>query len=145
MMSVIVYRVPEWGNATLIELLWLAMGLAGIAITLPNFIRLTSVKTMLEVVSLLDERRKEAAILIFHAHIRRELLRLVQMAAVVGLGIWAVTQASVTTPTYITWTNIIVTTIFFLVIGINVFQSFQDALIRREVTAILYREQASRT
>jgi hypothetical protein len=135
--STVTFRVPEWGNVTVIEAGWTLIGLIGVIVTTLALLRIKGDGLALALEPDGHPERRRAAELVWRSHLRREALRMVQNLMIVGVGVWSMTQAPVVRPAVATVTTLIITGTFMVMVGITVIQSVQDGRARREITDIL--------
>lgn len=133
------YQVPEWGNATLIELTWLFLGTVGFAVTLASLLFIARDRMVFyRSLGLIDGTgRREAARLLWRSHLRREAGRVFQMAIMLSIGVWACLQPPIVRPTVTTPTGLILTFALFVWASFATGQSIADSLVRRRITEIL--------
>lgn len=141
-----VYRVPEWGNATLVEISWTLLGFVGLVATLIAMMRILQDRQAFyaEVERMWNPSKRRAARLLWRAHIRREAFRAFQMAIMLGIGLYAIDQPPLTRPTATTLTGMLITFAFFVWAAGTVFQSIADTHVRHELTEILDHEEGKR-
>lgn len=132
----IVFHVPQWGNATLLEILWTLIGLGILAVTVPNYF---SIRKDLRVPAALSEKREQlAAKVIVEGHIRREMLRILKGMTIVTIGLismWVPNE-----PHHATTIGgvDVITTVGFFTIGILIaVQSYLDKVGRNVVHELL--------
>jgi hypothetical protein len=77
-------EVPQWENATLIEVIWLVSGLFALTLTL---LRLP---VLLRDYRYAQERGDGDLCVISRSYLRREIVRIAQAGAVIAIGVYAV-------------------------------------------------------
>ena len=104
MLGVTTINIPAWGDATLIELVWLSAGLATLAFTLGHLRDLIDDWQVAR-----DTHRPVLSQLAFD-YVRRELTRLANGLIILGVGVWAITEPpALPGPARTTVTGLVVT------------------------------------
>lgn len=134
----LVIRIPEWGNATLIEGVWTSIGVVGLVATILGVRRVKNDQLAFQLPRRHEELKyRKAARLVWRSHLRREALRFVQMGFITAIGVWGMTQPSLVHPAVITVTGLLITGFLVVVVAINVVQSVLDGRVRSELTDLL--------
>jgi ABC-type multidrug transport system fused ATPase/permease subunit len=129
--------IPTWGSASVIDVIWTAIGLCGF-----TFVA-WGLHGSIENMQLLAERHFEdpeermAAVQITRNYVIHDLLRLLSMNLIIILGVIALMQDG---PKQITITAFAVTTLLFLVMIIVAFHSYLDQRQRRKLRVIFDKE-----
>lgn len=133
------FRVPEWGTVTLVELIWLVLGVLGVAITAAALVLIARDRRVFyaNIGTGLDPTRREAVHLLWRSHLLREAGRVFQMTIMLSIGAWACTQPPLVRPTITTPTGLIITFALFVWAAFAAGQSIADSLVRRRITEIL--------
>ncbi len=134
-----VVRIPEWGNANILEILWTGIGLVTLLIVTWNY---SGAKQDLVVPARLeDEYAREAAEMIRRGYIRREAVRFVTALLILATGVTGDVVASARHPTVTTLTGLVTTTAFFLIGLMTTAQSFFDQRDRHDIRDLLLRSR----
>ncbi len=134
-----VVRIPEWGNANILEILWTGIGLVTLLIVTWNY---SGAKQDLVVpVHLEDVYAREAAATIRRGYIRREAVRFVTALLILATGVTGDVVASARHPTVTTLTGLVTTTAFFLIGLMTTAQSFFDQRDRHDIRDLLLKSR----
>lgn len=126
--------VPAIGSATLIEILWTLIGLAGLGIVLPN---LWAAINSMDVLGHTPSDERDAASVLIKGNIRRELLRVTKLLFIVLIGVVAMAQTQPPGTNKITITGLILTGVLFSIGGVISLQSILDKRDSKKARAIL--------
>ncbi|MDF2751648.1 MAG: hypothetical protein K0S82_30 [Gaiellaceae bacterium] len=127
-----VYEIPSWGSWTLIEIIWLATGLIALMFSLARIRSL--VWDYQDAVAVGEDDLR----LIARAHLRREVIRIAQGVAIVGIGLYVGLQEQmVPGPARVTTGGLVLTAgLIWIAAGIAL-QSALDWRARSQVIDIL--------
>jgi hypothetical protein len=134
--SVTLIEIPQWGSATLIEVIWLLSGL------------LAFVFTNLRLPSLWHDYRdttemhEEDLCLIARGYLRREAIRLLQSICIVSIGLYSVSQDPATPgAARVSIAGLILTAGLIMVSLLVAAQSYLDWRDREDVRRIITRRE----
>lgn len=131
------WHIPEWGNLTLIEAIWLLSGIVTILACVRHLPTLYADWRLARKLTQGDGSKKYLEVVSF-SYVRREAVRLLQGSLIVGLGIYAWLQppppngATIVTPV-----GLMVTAVIVLIGASAAVQSWWDQHTRVQILAIL--------
>lgn len=124
-------EIPQWGNATIVELAWLASGLLALLFA---SLRL---RPLSQDFHNARGSREHDLFIIARGYFRRELLRIVQAVAIISIGLYAAQEPPVVPgPARTTVTGLILTAVLIVVSLIISVQSILDWRDREEVKSL---------
>jgi len=138
MLATTLIRIPEWGSATILEIIWTLIGATTLAVVTWNFAGAKA--NLITPVDLEDSYERDAAGVIRRGYLRREAVRFVTALMILSTGI---TGDVIHSPTsrFTTITGLWLTAAFFIIGLLNVVQSILDQRDRHEVRALLLRSR----
>lgn len=132
-------RIPEIGNATLLEIIWTLIGAATLAIVTWNYSGAKA--SLVTPIHLTDEHEIRAAEVIRRGYLRREAVRFITAGLILATGVTGCIVSPISRPSVTTVTGLVLTVAFFIIGLLNVAQSFFDQHDRHEVRDLLMRSR----
>jgi hypothetical protein len=136
--STLLIPIPQWGTASLIEIIWFAVGLCAFILSL---VSTPKVLTDYGISKEAPDRGSvvgEARLLLARGHVRREVIRLLQSGIIMSIGAYALVQPNVFTK--ITVSGLILTAGLVALAVLVALQSLLDRNQRRHAEEVLDRE-----
>lgn len=138
-MLALIIQIPEWGNATILEISWTLIGAITLAVVTWN---ISGAKANLSVpLDLNDEYELAAARLIRRGYIRREIVRFFTAGLILATGVTGDIVASANHPSVTTVTGLVTTGAFFLIGLMTTIQSIFDGHDRGDVRDLLIQSR----
>lgn len=132
MLATTLIEVPQWGNATLIELIWLMSGVFAMLFTAAHF------PPLLKDYKTSKITNNRVVILMAQDYFRREVLRCLEGSLIVIVGGYAsLTKPLVPGPAFITIVGLVITIVFLLFGTFVSIQSAWDWHSRTEIKHLL--------
>lgn len=125
-MIAVVFRVPEWGDANLLEILWEVIGLVTFVYVSVNYRGARDHLRQPPQLRLANPHEERAAFRIRHGYLRREIVRVLIALIIIGTGLFGIFTAPLFRPTVVTYTSLAITAAFFGLGILTVVQSFLD-------------------
>lgn len=129
-----IYEIPSWGSITLIELIWILIGVVQCAFCLLHMRALTE--------DWMVATRQDRPVLreIAWGYLRREIMRFLSGLAIVGLGIYTALEPNpLPGPAFITPTGIFISVILFFIAFTSAIQSVLDWRTRHLVQQLIIK------
>lgn len=134
------WEIPSWYNANLLEIIWTLIGVLMITVSTAVLPRLV---TDYQLISLMSEEVRDAAHVLAHSHIRREVVRLVQGVIMTIIGVYGcATPHPVPGPVIVTTASLVLTAGLFSLGVLTIVQSVLDWRQRTRAEALLAEEIA---
>lgn len=128
-------EIPQWGNVTMVEAIWLTSGLLALAV---SSLRLPALIRDLHYAQWLGD---DDLCVIARGYRRREIVRILQAGAVIAIGVYAAAEPPVIPgPARITWVGLWLTATLISMSLLVALQSLLDWRDREKVKRIIARQ-----
>jgi hypothetical protein len=132
MIAATIVEIPQWGNVTLIEAIWLLAGVVAFAFAALRM------RPLLKDYQRAGEAGEADICIIAKGYLRRELIRMAQSLCVISVGLYAAAEApAVPGSARISIVGLVVTGVLIAISALVAFQSFFDWRDRNEIRRIL--------
>jgi hypothetical protein len=136
--STLLIPVPQWGTASLIEIIWFVVGLCAFIFSMVAMPKVVTDYVLSRDAADRGSKVGKARLLLARGHVRREVIRLIQSGIIMGIGAYALVQPNLFTK--ITPSGLILTIGLVALAVLVAFQSLLDRNQRRHAEDVLDRE-----